>query len=50
MNTKGDHVEEGDAFLCKVTLNITRPEMCVMADEVGSNTLQKDDGKNGGES
>ena len=35
MNAKGEHVEEGDAFGCKVTLDITKPEMCVVADEVG---------------
>ena len=49
MNAKGEHVEEGDAFGCKVTLDITKPEMCVVADEVGGNTSQKDDGKIGGE-
>ena len=49
MNAKGEHVEEGDAFGCKVTLDITKPEMCVVADEVGGNTSQKDDGKIEGE-
>ena len=45
MNAKGEHIEEGDVFGCKSTLDITKPEMCVVDDEVGGNTLQKDDGK-----
>lgn len=45
MNAKGEHVEEGNAFGFKVTLDITKPEICVVADEVGGNTSQKDDGK-----
>ena len=49
MNAEGEVVEEGDAYGCKVTLDITKPEMCVVADEVGGNTSQKDDGKIGGE-
>ena len=48
MNAKGELVEESDAYRCKVTLDITKPEMCVVADEVCGNTLQKDDGKIGG--
>lgn len=49
MDRKGNHVSEGDDFGCKVTLDITRPEMFVVVDEVGGNILQKDDGKIGGE-
>jgi len=49
MNADGDHVEEGDSFGCKVPLDVTKSELCVVADEVGGNTSQKDDGKMGGE-
>ena len=33
----------------KVTIDITKPEMCVVADEVGGNTSQKGDGLVGDE-
>ena len=49
MDTKGNLVEEGDAYSCQVTLDITRPEMCVCADRVGGKTSQKDDILMGGE-
>ena len=49
MNADGYHIEEGDSFGCKVTLDIIKPEMFVVADEVDGNTLQKDDGKMRGE-
>jgi len=49
MNANGDIVEEGDACGCKVTIDITKPEMCVVADEVGGNTSQKGDGLVGGQ-
>jgi len=49
MNADGDHVEEGDSFGCKVTLDITKPEVCVVSNGIGGNTSQKDDGKIGGE-
>mmetsp|Transcript_25328 Transcript_25328/g.29833 ORF Transcript_25328/g.29833 Transcript_25328/m.29833 type:complete len:154 (+) Transcript_25328:717-1178(+) len=38
MDAKGNLVDEGDAYGCKVTHDIVRPEMCVVADEVGGNT------------
>ena len=49
MNAKYKHVEDGDAFEYKVTLDITNPEMCVVADELGGNSLQKDNGGIGSE-
>jgi len=49
MNTNGDIVEEGDACGCKVTIDITKPDVCVVADEVGGNTSQKGDGLVGGQ-
>ena len=41
--------ENGNAFGCKVTLEILHPEMIILADEVGCNTSQKGDGHVGGE-
>jgi len=49
MDAEGNHVERGDADGCKVNIDIIKPEMCIVADEVGGNTSQKDDGKIGGE-
>ena len=49
MNGDGDVVDEQDAFGCKVAIDITKPEMCIVADEVGGNTSQKGDGLVGGE-
>jgi len=49
MDADGNHVEEDDLFGCKVTCDITKPDICVVADEVGRNTSQKDDGNMGGE-
>ena len=49
MNGDGDVVKEEDTFGCKVTIDITKLEMCIVADEVGGNTLQKGDGLVGGE-
>ena len=49
MEADGNHVEEGNATGCKVNIEIVKPEMCIVADEVGGNTLQKDGGKIGGE-
>ena len=45
----GNPCLEKDAFGCKVTHNLTHPEMCVVMDEVGGNTSQKGDGHIGGE-
>ena len=50
MNRDGDIVEnEEDAFGCRVTHNVTRPDMILCMDEVGSSTCQKGDGAVGGE-
>ena len=38
MDAKGNLVDEGDAYGCQVTLDTTRPEMCVCADEVDGST------------
>lgn len=49
MNEKGEEVEEKDAVGCKVTIDITQPEYCIVADEVGGDTCQLDDGHVGRE-
>ena len=49
MDAEGNHVAESDAYICKVNIDITWLEMCVVADKVGGNNSQKDDGKIGGE-
>lgn len=49
---EGDTVSENNidkAYGCKVHLEITHPEMVILADEVGSNTSQKGDGHVGGQ-
>ena len=42
-----DSEEQG--FGCKVDIIITRPDLAFMMDEVGCNTSQEKDGRNGGE-
>ena len=49
MNREGEKVDEDDAFGCKVSHIISRPDMILCMDEVGSNTCQKGDGNVGGE-
>ena len=49
MNREGEIVDEYDAFGCKVTHRIDRPDMILCMDEVGCNTCQKGDGNVGGE-
>jgi len=49
MNTNGDVVKEEDTCRCKVTIDITKLEICIVADEVGGNTSQEGDGLVGGE-
>ena len=44
MDAKGNLVDEGDTYGYKVTHDIVKPEMCVVASEVSGNTSQKDDG------
>jgi len=49
MDCAGNIVDEKDACGCKVTIDITHPEMIVVADEVGGNTNMKGDGHVGGQ-
>ena len=49
MNRDGILVDEKDAFGCKVTHDITDPDMIIVMNEVGRNTSQKGDGHLGGE-
>ena len=44
----GNICDQNNTAGCRVTHNITQPERCIVMDEVGSNTSQKDDGKFGG--
>ena len=46
-NRAGDRCGEAEAVGYKVTHDLTHPEMCVVMDEVGSNTSQKGDGRIG---
>ena len=49
MNDDGVVVCEADSTGCKVTHDLTHPEMCIVMDEVGGNINQKGDGNKGGE-
>ena len=40
---------QSDSFGCRVTANITRPDIIFVADEVGGNIFQREDGPKGGE-
>ena len=48
-DSDGNICEEEDAVGCKTTINIIHPEYCIVADETGGNTCQRDDGHVGGE-
>jgi hypothetical protein len=49
MNEKGEVVrDENEAYGCKVHTQLTRPDMCIVLDEVGCNTSQIKDGHVGG--
>ena len=48
-DSDGNPCSESESFGCKVTHNLTHPEMCIVMDEVGGNTSQKGDGHIGGE-
>ena len=48
MDKDGKEVSKSEAIGFPCTHKITHPEMCVVADEVGSNTSQKGDGHVGG--
>ena len=50
MTENGDIVDdEKDAFGIKVTMDLQRPDMCIVLDEVGCNITQENDGSKGGE-
>ena len=50
MNKDGDIVSTKDeGFGMKVSIKITKPELCLVADECGFNTCQKGDGRHGGQ-
>ena len=49
MDAQGCEVLEKSAFGCKVTHDITRPDICFMMDKVGGNISQKGDSAIGGE-
>ena len=48
MDRYGNKCSKDKALDCKVTHQITRPDMCVMGDEVGGNLSMKGDGHIGG--
>ena len=49
MDRAGNEVEdEADAYGCKVTHKVIRPDMCICGDEVGGNLSMKGDGNEGG--
>lgn len=49
MDKAGNVVDiQDDAYGLPCTIRITHPELCIVADEVGSNTSQKGDGHVGG--
>ena len=49
MDRTGNVVEEVDAFGCKITHEFTRPDMCLVGDEVGGNINMTGDGHQGGQ-
>jgi hypothetical protein len=48
MNWKEKIVSEEKAFDCKVLIELSRPDMCLVGDEVGGNLCMKGDGHVGG--
>ena len=48
-DSDGTFCPESSGLGCRVTHNFTKPEMCIVMDEVGGNTSQKGDGQIGGE-
>ena len=49
MNGIGEEVFcENDSVGCKVSIDIKRPDMCIVMDEVGCNLSQENDNNNGG--
>ena len=50
VNKQGERVlREEDSFGCKVSIDIKRPDMCIVMDEVGCNLSQENDNANGGQ-
>ena len=49
MDKDGTEVSESDAYDCKVTHKITRPDYCLVMDEIGGNISHKGDGHVDGE-
>ena len=50
VNEHGQEVScEDDAYGCKATIHIHRPDMCIVLDEVGSNLSQENDHSMGGQ-
>ena len=49
MDRKGKIVSEDKAFGCKVLIELSRPDMCLVGDEVGGNLSMKGDGHVGGQ-
>lgn len=49
MDESGFVVDKEDATGCKLTHKLVCLQICIVIDEVGGNTSQKGNGKNGGE-
>ena len=50
MNQKGERVDkEEESYGCKVSIDLQRPDMCIVLDEVGSNLSMENDNANGGQ-
>ena len=50
MNGKGEEVFcEEESVGCKVSIDIKRPDMCIVMDEVGCNLSQENDNRKGGQ-
>ena len=50
VNEKGEIInDEKNSYGCKATIEIQRPDMCVVLDEVGCNLSQENDNAKGGE-
>ena len=45
---EGVECDKSNAFRCKVTHKLIRPDMCIFGDEVGGNLSMKGDGHVGG--
>jgi len=43
MGADGNEVDKGDMYSSKVTHNLTKPDMCIIADEVSGDIFPKGD-------